>query len=214
MGDKSNRQVGRVGVYVDGFNLYHGLRDLAGRGLLWLDLARLARGFLKPGQSLESVAYFTAPVRNDAAALIRQKTYNLALESTGVRVVHGHFQEQCRRCRVCGATWRTYEEKRSDVAIAAAMVADVALARVDVVLLVSADSDLCAAIEAIRGVDANRNGKTKVVSVFPPNRRSDLLREMSDAWLPLGRAVVRRCQLPGEVGGRDGAIYHRPPYWN
>ncbi|GAB7006462.1 hypothetical protein JCM18899A_39350 [Nocardioides sp. AN3] len=30
-------------VYVDGFNLYHGLKDQFGRRMLWLDLVELAR---------------------------------------------------------------------------------------------------------------------------------------------------------------------------
>ena len=33
----------RTMVYVDGFNLYHGLRDLGGRKWLWLDLEALGR---------------------------------------------------------------------------------------------------------------------------------------------------------------------------
>ncbi|MFG3436370.1 NYN domain-containing protein [Nonomuraea sp. NPDC047897] len=129
-------------------------------------------------------------------------------------MVLGRFQEQVKQCRRCGATWRSYEEKKTDVAIASAMVADVALGRVDVVLLISADSDLCAAVEVVREIDAGRGAKTRVVSVFPPGKSADGLRRCSDAWFPLGPAVIRGAQLPGVVRGRDGAVYHRPPYWN
>ncbi|MFI7152382.1 NYN domain-containing protein [Nonomuraea sp. NPDC050022] len=119
-----------------------------------------------------------------------------------------------RRCRQCGATWRSYEEKKTDVAIASAMIADVALEQVDVVMLVSADSDLCAAVEKIREIDTLRGAKTRVVAVFPPGKGADGLRRCSDAWFPLGAAVVRRSQFPDVVSGPGGATYHRPPRWN
>ncbi|MFI7035084.1 NYN domain-containing protein [Microbispora rosea] len=214
MRDNPVPHVLRVGVYVDGFNLYYGLRSLRGRRYLWLDLHALACRLLRSGQTLTAVRYFTAPIRGDARALARQQTYQAALESLGVEVVLGRFQEQRASCRACGVSWRTYEEKQSDVALAAAMVGDVALDRVDVVLLLSADSDLCAAIEAVRQVDARRGGKTRVVTVFPPGRRSDGLRLASDAWFPLGEALIRQAQLPDLVPGRDGARYHRPVHWS
>ncbi|WP_169943924.1 NYN domain-containing protein [Microbispora sp. H11081] len=214
MRDSPVPQTVRVGVYVDGFNLYYGLRSLRGRRYLWLDLRALALRLLRTGQTLTAVRYFTAPVRGDARALARQQAYEAALESQGVDVVLGRFQEQRASCRACGVSWRTYQEKQSDVALAAAMVGDVALDLVDMVLLLSADSDLCAAIEAVRRVDARRGGKTRVVTVFPPGRRSDGLRVASDAWFPLGEALVRQSQLPELVPGRDGARYHRPADWS
>ncbi|MEU4228071.1 NYN domain-containing protein [Nonomuraea sp. NPDC026600] len=214
MGDKSNLEFDRVGVYIDGFNLYYGLRELAGRRLLWLDLWSMSVALLRPGQRLVSVRYFTAAIRDDPPAMARQGAYMAAVASQGVEVVMGRYQEQVMRCRSCGASRRTYTEKQSDVALATAMVGDVATSQVDVVLLVSADSDLCAAIHGIRRLDERRGRKTKVVAVFPPERRSNHLRKVSDAWFPIGAAVVRRSQFPDVVHGRDGAVYHRPPHWN
>jgi uncharacterized LabA/DUF88 family protein len=182
MGDKRYRETARVGVYVDGFNLYYGLRLLSRRRDLWLDLGALVRNLLRAGQCLEHVTYFTALVRSDAPAVARQRAYHAALRSRGTDVVLGRFQEQVKQCRRCGAVWRSYEEKKTDVAIASAMVSDVALERVDVVMLISADSDLCAAVEVIREIDGRRGAKTRVVSVFPPGKSSDGLRKCSDAW--------------------------------
>ncbi len=42
----------RVKAYVDGFNLYHGLKTRHGRKYLWLDLQALAVRLLKPSQHL------------------------------------------------------------------------------------------------------------------------------------------------------------------
>ncbi|MBF8187567.1 NYN domain-containing protein [Nonomuraea sp. K274] len=214
VGDKPNPGIERVGVYVDGFNLYYGLRELGRRRHLWLDLRAMAMRILRPHQRLVGVRYFTATIRNDPPAIARQEVYLAATESLGVEVVLGRYQEQLVRCRNCGATRRTYAEKQSDVALAGAMLEDVANDQVDVVMLVSADSDLCAAIHAIRRMDDRRGRKTRVVTVFPPGRRSDRLRQDSDAWFPLGEAVIRQSQLPAIVRASDGAVYHRPPYWN
>ena len=59
----------RVVAYVDGFNLYWGMKSRYGRKYLWLDLEALTRRMLKPAQHLAAVRYFTASVRNDAAAI-------------------------------------------------------------------------------------------------------------------------------------------------
>ncbi|MFG1972186.1 NYN domain-containing protein [Nonomuraea fuscirosea] len=212
--DKSNLEIKRVGVYVDGFNLYHGLRELGRRRLLWLDLRSMITRVLRPHQRLETLNYFTAAIRNDPPAIARQEVYLAALESVGVTVVLGRFQEQLVRCRACGHTRLVYAEKQSDVAIGTTMVADVACGKVDVVMLVSADSDLCAAVRTIRRIDSERATKTRVITVFPPRRRSDSLRVVSDAWFPLGDAVIRQSQLPAIVRGAGGHVYRRPAYWN
>ncbi|MEV4574219.1 NYN domain-containing protein [Nonomuraea jabiensis] len=214
MSDKSNPGTERVGVYVDGFNLYYGLRELGRRRHLWLDLRAMATRLLRPHQSLVGVSYFTAAIRNDPPAVARQETYLAATATLGVQVVLGRYQQQSVQCRSCGATRRIYAEKQSDVALGAAMVADVATHQVDAVMLVSADSDLCAAIHAIRRLNDELGTKTRVITVFPPRRRSESLQRVSDAWFPLGDAVIRQSQLPGVVQAPDGCVYHRPQHWN
>ena len=50
----------RVGVYVDGFNLYYGA--LKGTPFKWLNLVTLAEQVLPPGYTVDRVNYFTARV--------------------------------------------------------------------------------------------------------------------------------------------------------
>ena len=69
----------RVAAYVDGFNLYYGLKARHGRKYLWLDLQALAESLLRRGQTLEKVVYFTARVRNDPDGEQRQSDYLDAL---------------------------------------------------------------------------------------------------------------------------------------
>ena len=74
----------RVAVYVDGFNLYYGLRSKGWRRYYWLDLRRLSEQFLRAGQRLVLVRYFTAGVfaePHDPDKPVRQNTYLEALET-------------------------------------------------------------------------------------------------------------------------------------
>src|SRR6266508_127943 len=84
----------RVAAYVDGFNLYFGLKAKHGRKYLWLDLQALAESLLRPEQTLERVTYFTARVRKDPEGERRQSEYlhALAHHSPLVTVVAGRFR--------------------------------------------------------------------------------------------------------------------------
>jgi hypothetical protein len=75
----------RVVAYVDGFNLYFGLKNGYGRRYHWLDLQALATSLLQSGQELREVQYFTAGVKNDPEGARRQSTYLDALEATALK---------------------------------------------------------------------------------------------------------------------------------
>lgn len=202
----------RVAAYVDGFNLYFGLKAKHGRKYLWLDLQALAASLLRPGQTLEQTTYFTARVRNDPEGQRRQSDYldALASHSPRVTVVDGRFQEKPRRCRDCGATWTVYEEKETDVNIAAALIEDAVLDRYDTALLISADSDLCPAIVTMKRLWPEK----RIIAAFPPKRHSADLKRAVDGYLPLGDDKIRQAQLPTEVVNKAGITLHRPKHWS
>ena len=202
--------VNEVAVYIDGFNLYNGLKDKHGRKYLWLDLESVARRLLRPDQQLALVRYFTAPVRNDPPAQRRQATYLGALRAaTAVDVVLGRFQEKHVTCYGCRNQWRTYEEKETDVSIAIALLEDGVKSRFDTALLISADSDLCPAVKALKRLLPQK----RVIAVFPPKRRSDNLRRAVDASFTLGDALIRQSLLPTTVIDSAGTIHRRPTSW-
>lgn len=201
----------RVAVYVDGFNLYFGLKAKHGRKYLWLDLQALATSLLRPGQTLEQITYFTARVRNDPEGQQRQSDYldALASHSALVTVVDGRFQEKPRHCRDCGAAWTVYEEKETDVNIAATLIEDAVLDRYDTALLISADSDLCPAIVTMKRLRPEK----KIIAVFPPKRHSVDLKHAVDGYLLLGADKIRQAQLPTEIITNAGITLRRPKRW-
>lgn len=201
----------RVRAYIDGFNLYFGLRAQHGRRLHWLDLQQLVTSLLKPGQHLDQVTYFTARVRDDPPAEARQSDYLDALTAhcAVLSIVNGRYQARRQRCRCCGAKWTLYEEKETDVSIATALVEDAALDRFDTALLVSADSDLSPAVRSVKRIDAAK----RIIAAFPPKRRSGDLAAQADGAFTIGDAKLRHAQLPEKVQVDQGVVIERPAHW-
>lgn len=178
----------RVGVYIDGFNLFYGLRDKGWRRYYWLDLRQLSERLLRPGQTLALVRYFTArviPDSDDPGKPERQNTYLDALATLPHLSIHyGYFAPR---------TGRGYEEKMTDVNIAVELLCDAHADAFDTAILVSGDGDLFSAVEAAQ----QRCGK-RVVVAFPPARRSNALRAATPHTLAIGRDILRAvsCRTP------------------
>lgn len=87
-------------VYVDGFNLYHGAKELVGRespgaSWKWLDIHALSKRFV-PRDQIHRVRYFTARVASpdhDPSLQQRQQAYIRALETDPTTSIHyGQFK--------------------------------------------------------------------------------------------------------------------------
>ncbi|MQA93987.1 MAG: NYN domain-containing protein [Streptosporangiales bacterium] len=156
------------------------------------------------------VRYFTARVRDDPAAELRQENHldALTVQCGRLRIHQGRFQRKSRQCRACAASWSDYEEKESDVSFAVSLVEDAARNLFDTALLITADSDMCPAVRAVKRL----RPRARVVVAPPPNRRSLALQELCDATFVIGLDKVRRAQSPEvvEVGGRKVV---RPAHW-
>lgn len=203
----------RVAAYVDGFNLYYGLRSKGWRRYYWLDVRRLAKNLLRPGQSLAAVHYFTArtlPEPDDPGKPARQSAYLEALATLpDLRIHYGYYLAKDRRCAQCGAVWQTHEEKMTDVNMAVEMLGDAQDDAFDTAILISADSDLAGPVYAVR----RRYPGKRVVAAFPPNRNSFRLREAASASFTIGRGVVSDSLLPDRVARDDGYVLTRPASW-
>ena len=201
--------VRRVIVYVDGFNLYYGMKRSYGSRYLWLDLKKLSLRLLKSDQGLIAVRYFTARVRDDPGKVARQDAYLGALRSQpDIEIIFGRYQAKKVRCRGCGSDWTSYEEKKTDVSIAVALLEDGITNRFDTAILVSADSDLCPAVQAL----GRQRPEARVIAVFPPGRHSDELRRHCHGAFTLGDANLRQSQFPEVVEGGT-MIRRRPATW-
>ena len=203
----------RVAVYVDGLNLYHGLKSRGLRRYYWLDLRRLAERLLRPGQRLEMVSYFTARFqpRDDPEQPLRQDAYLKALATLpDLTIQYGYHLSKIRTCRICEASWETFEEKMTDVNIAIALLRDAMQDAFDIAIIISADSDLAGPIDTVR---QDYPGK-QVVVAFPPNRYSRDLENRATAAFTLWPGTIARSQFPAQVSDANGYPLHKPARWN
>ena len=203
----------RVSVYVDGFNLYYGLRARGWRRYYWLNLNLMAERLLRAGQMLVGVRYFTAeivPQPGELGARTRQDTYLKALSTLPNLSIHyGRFLPRQASCRYCGATWIRYEEKMTDVNIAVELLGDAQDDAFDTAIVVSGDGDLSGPVRAVR----RRYPNKRVIVAFPPRRHSVDLHSAATASFTIGRDVFRDSQFPDRVVKPNGYALTRPASW-
>lgn len=202
----------RVISYIDGFNLYFGLRAKGWRKYYWLDLAAMSRALLKPGQDLIRTHYFTARIwnRGYGQSAKRQTLWLDALATRGDITCHfGHYLPKDQKCRNCGATWTSHEEKMTDVNIATQMLIDAYEDHFDTAIIVSGDSDLATPVTRIRECFHNK----RLIVAFPPARRSAELKKAAHGHFVIGADKLRQNLLPNEITTSTGYVIKRPDRW-
>ena len=200
----------RVIAYVDGFNLYYGLRTKGWKRFYWLNIQALVSHLLKPNQTLVTTKYFTAIVRRPDDKRRRQAAFLEALQTLNdFEFYYGHYLADIVTCRNCGHTYETHHEKMTDVNISVELMTDSFQDRFDTALLVSADSDLVGPIKAVRNFFATK----RVVVAFPPERVSKALMHVAHGHLHIGRDVFARSQFPDTVVKSGGVVLRRPTEW-
>lgn len=199
----------RVAVYIDGFNLYFGMKDAKFEYLKWLNIKLLSENILKTGQVLVSVKYFTSRINNNQEKQKRQSMYIDALQTTNISIIYGNYQKNSITCRNCKNKWDTFNEKKTDVNIAVQILMDAYRDIYDTAILISGDSDLVPPIEIIKSDFQNK----KVIVVFPPKRINISLTKVADGYLVLSRKILKISQFPNELN-TNGYTLRKPEEWN
>ena len=200
----------RVRVYIDGYNLYYGIKATRKKELYWLDLHALCTELCQRRETLDRIFYFTARVSDPPDKTRRQARYIDALSvHCDIEFVFGQFRSDQRNCRSCHEPYPHHEEKMTDVNIATRLLVDAFEDRFDRAIVLSADSDLRYAIEEARRI---ARGKA-ITCVFPPHRGSKSLREVASDTRRLRVHLLERCLLPNPVVRDDGYLLSRPETW-
>jgi hypothetical protein len=208
------RPIAKTFVYIDGYNLYHGMMDgtyiipnddskPALRKYLWLNLPSFIASYLARSYRIEQLHYFTAPVLNNPDSIIRQKKYWKALESYPNVKIHLGKHLPYRN---------SYSEKQSDVRMALQMYQDARDNQPNCMVILSADSDQVPTLETI--IRLNRNIEFR--AVFPPCRGSDDIRALIPLCHKTDYKRLRSHQFPDQVEyERDGQLIsvQRPIEW-
>lgn len=218
-------------VYVDGFNLYYGLERVhqayPNSSYKWLDIAGLATTVWPALGPLHRVRYFTAlvqPMPHDLNVAVRQQTYLRALTARRVEIQLGQFKKRTKQLHLRGASPQLpaaidrlvvsaeahitkYDEKGSDVNLAAFLVRDAALGDCDRAIVISNDSDLVEAIEM-----SQRDFAVPVYVISPAKRGVNQIRNTAAGIRSLKPAAVLHNQLPMLMHDAKGS-FAKPSSW-
>lgn len=208
----------RVSFLVDGFNMYHSLREAArgGKALNWLDLDALCRSYLQlfgPTAVLEKIYYFSAFAewrrKKDPTVVDRHRTYIAALESKGVVVQMGRFKKKDVWCKYCQRHREAHEEKETDVAIGAKLLELFVTDASDLVILVCGDTDIIPAVKTAQRIFPRK----RVACAFPFNRTNAELQQLCPASFKIRARQYARFQLPNPVTLASGIQVNKPMGW-
>jgi hypothetical protein len=209
---KSNQPANntRVISYIDGFNLYFGLRQQGWRKFMWLDLTKLSASVLLPHCELTHTKYFTSRVRGNLGKQQRQSAFLDAIATlSNLTIYWGRYQPDTKQCQNCGHYAQNPQEKKTDVNIATQIMCDAFNDRFDTALLISGDTDLVPPIEAVKSLFPQK----KVVVAFPPCRYSSELATVAHSWMNIYRTKFRQSVLPQKLAMAAGVEIMCPEKW-
>jgi uncharacterized LabA/DUF88 family protein len=154
--------------------------------------------------------YFTALANWNFSKVQRHKVLLQAQRANGVKVVYGMFKKVDRTCRLCHREYQTYEEKMTDVNIAVYLLNLAFQDRYDRAILISGDTDLIPAIEAVQKTFPEK----EVGVVIPIGRSSEQLKQVCSFHMKMKEAHLKTCMFPEEINLGQGKFLHRPPSWS
>ena len=198
------KKKGRGAVYIDGFNLYHPIKESNLEHLKWSNQWSLGE-LLCESENVElvKVVFCTALPKHLPESHARHVKFNAAQAANGVTVLKGHYVPENGGER--------HSEKQSDINVALSLIVDGLDDVYDVAFLISADSDQVATGKFFKS-RLSSLGKRMIAVIpftktFPPDfvglgiERRDVTIDMIEA-----------CIMPEQVKGKKGIIWRPKEY--
>jgi uncharacterized LabA/DUF88 family protein len=230
----------RVAFLVDGFNLYHSIRDtekqFAGRPQRWLDLRAFCQDYVRHfGRNavLEGVYYFSALAKHLQASnpgvVLRHMAYIDAITSTGVQVTLANFKARDKYVPFEHCTFR-FRWLKSPIRLplrgctvmfqrAEEKETDVAIATKIFELLHTGAADAIVLVsgdtDLLPAIRATRKlFPIARVSVCFPFRRTNVdLKQAVPQSFKVRKEQYAKHQLPDPVVLPNGRLIHKPTQW-
>lgn len=215
-------------VYIDGYNLYYGLlRRSANK---WLDLFKLFQDFvLEPGVDVVEVRYYTAPVlgrmSDDPKSPQRQRTYLQALRKMSpckVTIIEGKIVAETPLLRLVEplpglpdlkkVRVQSFSEKKTDVNLAADLIAGAWTGAYEQAVVCSNDTDLEGAFKVVREHHpALRLGLVAPVPGDDHRKIANDLKRYATWAKTLSPVHLAKAHLPEKI---PGTSIRKPPEWS
>lgn len=230
----------RVAFLVDGFNLYHSIRDaekaIAARPQRWLDLRAFCEEYVRNfGRSavLEGVHYFSALATHLQASkpgvVTRHRTYIDAIASTGVHVTLANFKVRDKYIPLEHCVFRFRWLKRPlRIPLAGSTVmfqraeekeTDVAIAVKMFELLHTGAADAVVLVsgdtDLLPAIRTMRRlfPAVPIAVCFPYRRQNAALKQAVLRSFKVRKEQYAKHQLPDPVILADGRMIQKPPRW-
>lgn len=189
----------RAALYVDGFNLYHPIKESGLKHLKWSCLWRLGEMLCAPDCfQLVKVVFCTAVPKHLPASFARHQTFNAAQIARGVLVLKGHFVPDNVG----------HSEKQSDINVALSVMMDGIDDVYDVAYLLSADSDQVATAKFFKHHLASQGKQLFAAIPFGKTYPTDYS-SLGVVRRDVSIAMLEHCVMPEQVQGKKGMI-NRP----
>jgi uncharacterized LabA/DUF88 family protein len=207
----------RLMFLVDGFNLYHSLQKAPHfiknkkkyQKYKWLDIRKLCELYIEKDEKIVAIKYFTAFAFWRPDSCRRHEQYIKALASVGVVTIFGKFYRKYRVCSKCNQYYESHEEKRTDVNIAISLLVNAVQDKYDTAIIISADSDLIPAIEAVKLNFPNKN----IGIIIPLFGKAKELKKIADFHSKINEGHLRSCQFSDTIDIGSGVKLTKPPEW-
>ncbi len=198
----------KAALYIDGFNLYHSVNDLAEPFLKWCNFWRLGETIIpQVSERLVKVVFCTAYYPGDFGKKVRHERFIKALAAVGVETILGHFSTEPADCRSCGRKWHKPTEKASDIHLALTIYDDAINNVYDTAYLLTSDTDQAATARFIK----ERQSSKKIVSVSPPGREhSQHILSHTTHKIALNKDSIERCLFRNVVFDSNRTAVLRP----
>ncbi len=219
----------RVTFIIDGFNLYHSIREAAkdfktkstkqdekSKSVKWLDINSLCSSYIYLfGKTavLEEIYYFSALAKHlearNANVTKRHQDFIKCLETTGVKTEINRFKKKTMTCPSCKCRFDKYEEKETDVAIAIKLLELFVKNSCDTVVLVTGDTDLAPVVRTAKQLFPNK----RVVFAFPYKRKNQELAKLAPESFEIKKEQYVKHQFPDPFVLMDGSQIDKPSKW-
>lgn len=210
----------RVTFLIDGFNLYHSLRDaqydLGNKSTKWLDIKSLCSSYLYllgREANLQDIYYFSAlatqRIARDPDVIVRHEKFISCLKNEGIEIDLSPFKPKENKCPSCSHTYRKYEEKETDVKLALKLLELFIEDSCDLVVLVSGDTDLAPSFRTATRLFPSK----KVIFAFPYKRHNRELENLAPKSFKIKKEKYLAHQFPNPYPLVNGSTISKPSTW-
>lgn len=212
----------RISFLIDGFNLYHSIKQashqlkLGGKNTKWINIYSLCESYLHlfgRENRVEEVYYFSALATHLQAVkpdvVKRHRVFIEGLRSTGIHVELGRFKKKTIYCKNCKKVMIRHEEKETDVAISAKLLELFMLDKCDTAVLVTGDTDLAAGVKVARKLFPQK----EICFAFPFKRKNKELKRLAPSSFQISARAYTAHQFPNPIILGDGRKLNKPSKW-